>query len=264
MNTFCCFYDSTELIGYQTGVADEEAVDALDFEVAGGSARIDGAAIEDGNIGASGVTVEFGDVFTDKDGDVGDIVGFGGFGVFVTTDSPDGFVGDDNFINIFFAEVGQAAVELIINNRAGFAVFVFGGSFAKTEDWGEAAPNSGGDFGADIFIGFMKKVAAFGVTDESIVNKAAKLRNRGFAGVSAEVAPIKVLGGEFELATIELQREGLQRDGGGGEDDFDVATGLNAVCETVEVKAGFAWCEIHFPVGDDISFARTCHGSILA
>lgn len=185
----------------------------MDFEIALGGAGVDGATVEDGDVFASFFAEEFGDMFANEGDHFGDIVGRGGLGVFVAGDGPDGLVGDNDFINVFFADIGEAAVELVEDSRFGFAVFSFGGGFANTEDRGEVVTNGGGDFGANVFVGFVEEVATLGVANEGVVNEAAELRDGGFAGIGAVIAPVEVLGGKFELATTNLEGKGLQRYG---------------------------------------------------
>ena len=42
-----------------------------------------------------------------------------------------------------------------------------------------------------------------------------------------------------------------------------IARWLDAIAEALQVKAGFARGEVHFPVSNDVSFSRTNHISIL-
>lgn len=193
----------------------------------------------------------------------GDIGGFGGAGIFVARDGPHWFVGDNDFVDIFGADIEEPFVELAGNGRFGFAIFAFESSFADAENWCYAVANSGSDFFADVFIGFAEDVATFGMSDDGIIDETANLGDGGFASEGAKIAPIKVLGGEFELTTVYLQREWLQGNCGRGEDHLDVANGLNAIAEPLEIETGLAGRKVHLPVGDDISFSWTSHIVIL-
>lgn len=93
-----------------------------------------------------------------------------------------------------------------------FVTFAFVCSFADAKNWSNAVADGSGDFFTDVFIAFMKNIATFGMTDYSIIDRTAQLRNPYFASKSAEVAPIEVLGGEFELTAVDLKGKWLDRD----------------------------------------------------
>ena len=99
--------------------------------------------------------------------------------------------------------------ELIMDGAISFAVFALERGFANTKDRGNVVANGSGNFILDVFVALIKDVATLGVADESIIDKATKLRDGNFAGVSAIIAPVEVLCGEFELAAIDLERKSL-------------------------------------------------------
>ena len=138
-----------------------------------------------------------------------DIGRFGRTSIFVARDGPDWFVGNNNLRNIFFADFVKTVGELAIDSRGSFAVFAFHGGFADAKNRGKAIAESGGNFLSDVFFGLIKDITAFRVANDGIIDKTAKLRDGCFAGESAIVAPIEVLGGKFELSTVDLKREGL-------------------------------------------------------
>ena len=149
--------------------------------------------------------------------------------------------------------------ELIMNGAIGFAIFALERGFANTKDRGNVVANGSGNFFLDVFVALIKDVATLGVADESIIDKATKLRDGNFAGVSAIIAPVEVLCGEFELAAIDLERKSLQSDKRRGKHNLKIAAGVDAAAEATEVEAGLAWSEVHFPVCNYVFFSGTSH-----
>ena len=247
------------MVSNQTCVADQEAIDAVNREVAGCGVFVYGTAIEDRDVLGGLRVITTSDVFSDELLSFFDIGWAGWLCAFVTADSPNWFVGDNNFVDIFGANLAEAGGELIVNGSFGFAVFALESGFADAENRGEAVADGGGDFLSDDFVCFIEDVAAFGMADDNVVYEAADLGRGDLAGVGTIILPVTVLSGEFKLAAIDLERESLERNHARSEDSLDFANWLVAVRELVEIKAGFAWSEIHLPVCDDVSFACVVH-----
>ena len=132
---------------------------------------------------------------TDAADGVGDVFGGGELGVFGARDGPDRLVGDKDFADVFGGDFGEAADELVVEDEVGFAKVAFVGSFADAEDGGDVVPEGGGDFLADVAVGFAEDVATLGMADEGVVYDAAELVGGSFAGKGTEVAVVEVLGG---------------------------------------------------------------------
>lgn len=180
-------------------------------------------------------------------------------GILVATNRPDWFVGNNNFVDILGAYFVKAASELAINRCASLAVFALKGGFADAENWSDAVANCGSNFLRDVGFGFVEDIATFGMTNDSVVYETSKLSEGDFASISAVIAPVEILGRKLELASIDLEGEGLKGNNAWREDDLDFAGRLNASAELVEIQAGFARGEVHFPVTDDVFFARGVH-----
>ena len=191
----------------QTGAANEETVYAIDFEITGGGVFVDGAPIQNWDVGGGVGAIELGDVFANEAFGLDDVDWLGGLSVFVATDSPDWFVGNNNFIDVFFANFVQTVDELTIDGSASFAVFAFESGLTDAENWSDIAADGGGDFLGDIFFGFVEEIAAFGMADDGVIYEAAELGEGYFASVCAIIAPVEILSCELELAAVNLQRE---------------------------------------------------------
>ena len=94
--------------------------------------------------------------------------------------------------------------ELAVDSGGSFAIATFHGSFADAKDRGNVVTQCGGNFLGDVFLGLIEDVAAFGVADNGIIDKATKLRNGSFASESAVIAPVEILCGKLELTTVYI------------------------------------------------------------
>ena len=203
------------MVGDEAGAADEQAVHAGDGEVGAGVGGIDAATIKNrqgfSNVGAVGVGQELAKIF--KRG--GDLFGGSEMSAGGGADGPDGFVGNDDAAEVFGGDFGEAAEQLVTQDIVGLAEGVFGGGFAEAEDGGDLVAEGGGDGGADVFVGEMEELAAFGVTDNTIIYQAAQLGAGNLAGVGTEIVRVGGLSGEADFLAVGLERERLERNAGG-------------------------------------------------
>lgn len=56
----------------------------------------------------------------------------------------------------------------------------------------------------------------------------------------------------------------MKRNDAWSENDLDFTSWLDTGAEFIEIQAGFAWSEVHFPVADDVFFARSVHFVFLS
>ena len=105
----------------------------------------------------------------------------------------------------------------------GFAVFTLECGFADAKNWCDAITDGGGDLFANVFFAFVENIATLGMTNNGVIDKATNLRNGSFASEGAKIAPVEILGCKFELATINLQREWLQRNSRRSKDNLNIA-----------------------------------------
>ena len=141
----------------------------------------------------------------DKGGGVGNIDRLSRASIFIAGYCPNGFVCDDDLMDIFFANVVEAANKLIVDSGFSFAVFAFFSGFADAEDRGNSVAERGGDFFANIAIRFVEKITTLGVSDEGVIDKATNLAGGSFASKSTGVAPIDILGGKLHLTAVNLK-----------------------------------------------------------
>ena len=87
------------------------------------------------------------------------------------------------------------------------AVFALKGGFTDAENRGDIVANCGGNFLGDVGFGFVEDIAAFGMANNGIIYETAELRESDLACVCAIIAPVEILSGELELATINLKRK---------------------------------------------------------
>ena len=86
-----------------------------------------------------------------------DGVGFGrnlGRGRFSGADGPDGFIGNQNFLELVFGQAADPAYELVNEHCFSGTAFAFFQLFAHADNRGEAVIEGGHGLAEDVFFGF--------------------------------------------------------------------------------------------------------------
>ena len=150
-------------------------------------------------------------MFADEIDTARNVVWDGDAGTFDGRNGPDRFVGDDDLGQIFFGNISEARGELVAQDICSFSEGALGLGFADTENWGDVIANAGGDFFPDVFVRFAKDIATLGMANNTEIDKAAELGDGGLTGVGAKIFGGAVLSNKFDLFSVELERERLER-----------------------------------------------------
>ena len=179
------------------------------------------------------------------------------------SDRPERLVGDDHMAHLLGGHAGQSGLDLKGDQLHGDAQLPLLQALAHADDGVQAGVDGGVDLFVDGQVGLVPVLAALRVADDDVLDAQILEHSGGhFAGVSAALLKVKVLGADGDAGILKRLDRGGDVDKGNAQNDVAPFGLGHQGLELVGERPGLGCGLVHLPVsGNDGLAVSTIHGN---